>query len=378
MADQRSELEQHIRRLIAIAGPMPVSEFMDLCLGHPQHGYYITRDPFGGGGDFTTAPEISQMFGELVGVWAVAVWRQMGSPSQLRLIEFGPGRGTMMSDALRATKVVADFREAASIHLVETSPKLREYQENTLIGAGFPASWHATLAEIPAGPTIILANEFVDALPVNQVVKQDDGWHERRIGIGDDDRFVFTTAPEPIAHFDRTLPAGVRSAAIGDIFEWRSDRVVLDICRRLKSTGGAALVIDYGHVASAVGDTFQAVRSHRFTDPLAAPGEVDLTAHVDFDALAASAESIGVRVHGPVTQTEFLMRLGIEKRAATLKTGTPDKTSEIDAALERLTDRSQRGMGSLFKVIGLSASQLAGLPGLEKSSDLSTGGAAPR
>jgi SAM-dependent MidA family methyltransferase len=284
----------------------------------------------------------------------------------------------MMSDALRATKVVDDFREAVSVHLVETSPKLREHQEDVLIGAGFPASWHTELADIPAGPTIVLANEFFDALPVNQFVKQDDGWHERRIGIGEDDRLVFTLAPEPTAHFDRTLPARVRSAAVDAVFEWRSDRVLLDICRRLKSDGGAALVIDYGHVASAVGDTFQAVRSHRFADPLAAPGEADLTAHVDFDSLAASAESIGVRVHGPVTQTEFLMRLGIEKRAATLKRGTPAKASEIDAALERLTDRSQRGMGSLFKVIGLSAPQLKGLPGLERSSDLSAGGASPR
>jgi NADH dehydrogenase [ubiquinone] 1 alpha subcomplex assembly factor 7 len=375
MVEQRSDLEKEIRRLIAAAGPMPVSEFMGLCLGHPLHGYYMTHDPFGGGGDFVTAPEVSQMFGELIGLWTAAVWRQMGSPPDLHLIEFGPGRGSMMNDALRATKVVPDFRQAASVHLVEMSPNLRDRQQSTLIGCGFPLYWHADLSTIPAGPTIVLANEFIDALPVNQVVKLADGWHERRIGVGDDDRFAFVVAPEPIPHFDRTLPRGVRSAAAGAIFEWRADRMVLDICRRLKSDGGAALVIDYGHLASAVGDTFQAVRWHRFADPLLAPGEVDITAHVDFEAVAATAESIGMRVHGPVTQGDFLMRLGIEKRAATLKRAVPEKAPDIDAALQRLTDRSSRGMGSLFKVIGIAMPQLAGLPGLERSSGSAPGGA---
>lgn len=366
MAADRSPLDTEIRRLIVAAGPMPVARFMALCLGHPQYGYYATRDPFGGGGDFVTAPEVSQMFGELVGLWAVAVWQQMGSPRRTRLVELGPGRGTMMSDALRATKVVPDFREATTVHLVETSPTLRERQQDTLIGSGFPVSWHGTLNDVPEGPAIILANEFFDALPVNQAVKQEDGWHERRVGIGDDGRYVFTVAAEPIPHFDKVVPRALRSAAIGAIFEWRPDHCVLDLCRRLRRDGGAALVIDYGHFASAAGDTLQAVRSHRFTDPLAAPGDVDLTAHVDFEALATAADSIGARVHGPVAQADFLMRLGIEKRAAMLRKSAPEKAGEIDAALERLTDRSPRGMGSLFKVLGLSAPQLAGLPGLER------------
>jgi SAM-dependent MidA family methyltransferase len=366
MADERSPLDMEIRRLIGAAGPMPVSQFMALCLGHPQYGYYLTRNPFGGGGDFVTAPDISQMFGELVGLWSVAVWRQMGSPAELRLIELGPGRGTMMSDALRATKVVPAFREATTVHLVETSPALRERQEDALIGSGFPVAWHQSLDRVPEGPAIVLANEFIDALPVNQAVKQKDGWHERQVGIGEDGKYVFTLAAEPIAHFERTLPMAVRSAPDGAIFEWRLDHAALDLCRRLKRNGGAALLIDYGHVTSAVGDTFQAMRSHRFTDPLMAPGEVDLTAHVDFEALAAAADSVGARVHGPVTQADFLMRLGIEKRAAMLKRAAPDKAGLIDAALGRLTDRSPRGMGGLFKVLGLSARSLAGLPGLER------------
>jgi NADH dehydrogenase [ubiquinone] 1 alpha subcomplex assembly factor 7 len=376
MAEERSPLDAEIRRLITAAGPMPVSQYMAMCLSHPQYGYYRTRDPFGRGGDFVTAPEVSQMFGELVGLWAVAVWRQMGSPAALRLVELGPGRGTMMNDALRATKVVPDFREATTVHLVETSPVLREHQGETLIGCGFPISWHETLDEVPAGPILVFANEFFDALPINQCVKQDDGWHERQVGIGDDGKYAFAIGKDPIAHFERTLPPPVRSASSGAIFEWRPDHVVLDLCRRLKG-GGAVLAIDYGHMASAPGETLQAVRSHRFTDPLAAPGEADLTAHVDFQALAAAADSIGARVHGPVTQADFLMRLGIEKRAAMLRKSAPDKADEIDTALERLTDRNPRGMGRLFKVMGLSARQLSGLPGLERSRDTSAPGASP-
>jgi SAM-dependent MidA family methyltransferase len=376
MADERSPLDSEIRRLIAAAGPMPVSQFMSLCLGHPQYGYYVTRNPFGSHGDFVTAPDISQMFGELLGLWAVAVWRQMGSPAELRLVEFGPGRGTMMSDALRATKVVPEFREATTVHLVEMSRALRERQEEALIGSGFPIMWHGGLDDVPEGPTIVLANEFIDALPVNQAVKQDDGWHERQVGVGEDGKYTFVVAAEPLAHFDRTLPASVRSAPVGAIFEWRPDYAVLDLCRRLKRSGGAALLIDYGHVTSAVGETLQAVRSHRFTDPLSAPGEVDLTAHVDFEALAAAADSIGARVHGPVAQADFLLRLGIEKRAAMLRRAAPDKSSEFDAALTRLTDRSPRGMGALFKVLGLSARPLAALPGLERPRN--PAGGAPR
>ena len=366
MADKFSPLDAEIRRLVEVAGPMPVAEFMSLCLGHPEHGYYTTRDPFGAGGDFTTAPEISQMFGELMGLWAAAVWRRMGSPPDVHLVELGPGRGTMMSDALRAARVMPEFRQAAVVHLVEMSPALRTRQERTLADAGVTVLWHDTLADVPDGPSILLANEFFDALPVNQAVKQSDGWHERVVTVDADGELAFAVGSEPMRYFGQTVPAAQREAEIGAIFEWRSDHAVLEIGRRLAHGDGAALIIDYGHTQSAIGDTFQAVRGHQFADPLHAPGEADLTAHVDFEALAVSAETIGARVHGPLSQADFLVRLGLDKRAAALKRSAPlDTVAQIDAALERLTDPSPRGMGGLFKVIGLSTPRYASLPGLE-------------
>lgn len=364
--DDVTPIEAEIRRLIAIAGPMPVSEFMALCLSHPKHGYYVTRDPLGSAGDFTTAPEISQMFGELIGLWAASVWRLMGSPEHLSLIELGPGRATMMADALRAARVVPDFRNALAIHLVETSPTLQNRQRQTLARTDVPVLWHQTLSEVPDGPMVILANEFFDALPVGQAVKQAGGWHERVVDVDEAGNLTFGIAREPMRFFEQTLPPKVRAAEIGAIFEWRSDHIVLELGRRVVRGGGAALIIDYGHVESAVGDTFQAMRSHHAANPLTAPGQADLTAHVDFQALGVAAESIGANLHGPLTQAEFLYRLGIEERAAVLRrSAPPDRRGEIDSALARLTDTGLREMGSLFKVIGLSAPHLNVLPGFE-------------
>ncbi len=194
MADQTAPLEAEIRRLIALAGPMPVSEFMALCLSHPAHGYYITHDPLGRTGDFTTAPEISQMFGELIGLWAAAVWHQMGEPPLVRLVELGPGRGTMMLDMLRAAHVMPEFRKAAAVHLVETSPALRARQKETFGNIDVSIAWHDALADVPDGPAIIVANEFFDALPVNQAIKQADGWHERVVRVDQDGNLVFGVA----------------------------------------------------------------------------------------------------------------------------------------------------------------------------------------
>jgi NADH dehydrogenase [ubiquinone] 1 alpha subcomplex assembly factor 7 len=369
MSEGKAALEAEIRRLIAIAGPMPISEYMALCLGHPQHGYYTTRDPFGSAGDFITSPEVSQMFGELVGLWAASVWRMMGCPENVRLIELGPGRGTMMADALRAAHVVPEFRKAVAVHLVESSPALQRRQQQTLRAVDVSILWHDSLADVPGGPAVILANEFFDALPVNQAVKRDDGWHERVVEIGSGGDLAFGVGAEPMRFFEQTLPVRARSADLDAIFEWRSDHVVLEIGRRLVHEGGAALAIDYGHVESALGDTLQAVRGHAFAGPLMTPGLADLTAHVDFEALALSAETIGARVHGPVIQAEFLRRMGIETRAAALKkVAPPSKAAEIDTALARLTDTNARGMGFMFKAIGLSHPQLATLPALEKGS----------
>jgi SAM-dependent MidA family methyltransferase len=363
--DHLSPLEKEIRRTIAATGPMPVATYISLCLTHSQHGYYVTRDPFGASGDFTTSPEVSQMFGELMGLWAAAVWQMMGSPQPARLIELGPGRGTMMRDALRAVQVVPDFRDAVSVELVEISPVLRDLQRNMIVDTGIMPTWHESLADVPSGPCVILANEFVDALPVHQVVKQADGWHERVIGLNASGKFVFGIAPEPIEHFLPMVPRHLRDAPTGSIFEWRPDNLAFEIGRRVRDNG-AALIIDYGHAESAIGDTLQAVGQHAFADPLEAPGSVDLTAHVDFQALGRAAESMGAAIYGPVEQSEFLLRLGIAERAESLKMrATPEQAAQIDAALTRLTHGSRTGMGQLFKVLALGDPKLGPLPGFE-------------
>ena len=364
MAEDRSPLETEIRRLIAAAGPMSIAEYMLLCLTHPQYGYYVTRDPLGVHGDFITAPEISQMFGELIGVWMVAVWQQMGSPENVRVVELGPGRGTLMSDALRAAKVVGDFHAALVVHLVEISPKLQQAQEQLLEGLGVPILWHSALAEVPSGPVIIIANEFIDALPVHQAVKRADGWHERVVEIAPSGELAIGIARDPLPHFEATLPRGLRQAPEGSVYEWRSDTVALEIGRRVR-TDGAALIIDYGHARYGLGETLQAVAGHSFTDPLRALGEADLTAHVDFAALAQSAQIIGGRIHGPISQRDLLRGLGIDKRAAALKTRAPERAAEIDQALARLTATGPRGMGELFKALAIADSKLGKLPGFE-------------
>jgi NADH dehydrogenase [ubiquinone] 1 alpha subcomplex assembly factor 7 len=365
MADDRSPLENEIRRLIAVAGPMPIANYMRLALTDPQHGYYLACDPIGAAGDFITAPEISQMFGELIGLWMASVWRQMGAPENVRIVELGPGRGTLMIDALRAAKVVKDFHAAIVVHLVEISPKLQEIQQRRLQDCEVPLLWHAALTDVPSGPSIIIANEFVDALPVHQAVKRADGWHERVVAIAPDDNLVLSIASDPLPHFDATLPRGVRLSPEGSIYEWRSDAIALEIGRRVRSDG-AALIIDYGHAWHGLGETLQAVAGHAFTDPLRAPGLADITAHVDFMALAQSAEIIGGRVHGPVSQRDFLRRLGIDKRAAALKAHVPrGQGAEIDQAVSRLTAAGPKGMGELFKALAIADPKLGPLPGFE-------------
>jgi SAM-dependent MidA family methyltransferase len=363
---ETSSLEAEIRRRIVAAGPMPVDEYMALCLSDREHGYYMTRDPLGARGDFITAPEVSQMFGELIGLWMAAVWKRMGEPESIRVIELGPGRGTMMSDALRASKVMPAFREAVVLHLIEISPVLQGQQEAVLQDLPVPMFWHVALKDVPAGPAIIVANEFFDALPVNQAVRTERGWHQRLIGIDDQDRLAFTVAPEPMPHFERVLPAEIRAAAPSSIYEWRTDTVAMEMGRRLSRDGGAALVIDYGHAKSTVGETLQAVGAHAYADPLTAPGTVDLTAHVDFATLALMVESIGAASFGPLAQGEFLRRLSIETRAATLKTkATEARAAEIDAALVRLTGTRPADMGALFKAAAYAHPKLGTPPGFD-------------
>src|SRR3954462_456113 len=343
---------------------MPVWRYMELCLMHPRYGYYVSRDPLGREGDFTTAPEVSQMFGELLGLWTASVWKQMGSPQFLRLIELGPGRGTMMADALRALRVLPPLYQALHIHMVEVNPVLRDRQSATLAGVRNIA-WHDSIDDVPEGPSIILANEYFDVLPIHQMVRHENGWHER-VSEGDaTGKPQFGAADQPTPRFEVLLPPLVRAAPGGAVFEWRPDAEIMKIARRVREQDGAALIIDYGHLRSDAGDTFQAIARHSFADPLKNPGLADVTAHVDFEALARSAENIGARVHGPVPQGEFLQRLGIETRALTLMAkATPEVSETVSEALKRLIGGGRSGMGSMFKVIGISDPRIETLVGL--------------
>lgn len=343
-------LEGELVAMIAAEGPLSLDRYMALCLGHVRHGYYMRQDPFGRAGDFMTAPEISQMFGELAGVWCAAAWQSMGAPSPFRLVELGPGRGTLMADLLRAARVVPGFLEAVRVHLVETSPVLRQRQNATLARAGLAIEWHSGLDDVPAGPTILIANEFFDALGISQFVRSDGGWHERLVGIDPSGKLALGLAPHPTPA--RLLPHWAQSAAPGEVIEVAPARrdAAHAIGARLKHMGGAALIVDYGHVRSAPGDTLQAVRAHRFQDILDRPGDSDLTSHVDFEALVGALRSGGSAVHGPLTQGAFLSAMGLAERAEALKRNADaEARAEIDAAAGRLAAESQ--MGHLFKVI---------------------------
>jgi SAM-dependent MidA family methyltransferase len=332
-------LSQIIAAEIREKGPMPLDRYMALCLGHPIHGYYVTRDPFGLEGDFTTAPEISQMFGELIGVWCVTAFQAMGMPAHFNLVELGPGRGTLMADLLRAAGKVREFGQAAQIHLVETSPVLRRIQHRTL---GEQAAWHDSFATVSMGPTILIANEFFDALPVRQFERREGNWFERRVGLSAGGRLIIG-----LAQTIEPLPA----VPDGAIIESAPDRLALahEIGTRLSAAPGSALIIDYGHAASGQGDTLQAVRKHEFTGLLDAPGEADITAHVDFEALRIAFRQTGCNVHGPITQAQFLKALGIELRADRLG-------EEARLAASRLAGEHQ--MGNLFKVMAITSANL--------------------
>ncbi|MCU4180968.1 class I SAM-dependent methyltransferase [Bosea sp. BH3] len=352
-------LEAEIVEIIRADGPMPVSRYMGLCLGHPRHGYYTTRDPFGREGDFTTAPEISQMFGELIGLWAAHLWQAMGAPARFRLVELGPGRGTLMSDMLRATRILPGFREAASIHLVETSPALRARQAAAL--TGFDPVWHDGLASALEGPVILVANEFLDALPLDQFVMTQEGWRERLVGLDSEGKLAFGLAAQAEGALGVSAPAG-------SVFEQPSLAldIVGQVAGHVAAEGGAALFIDYGSVRSGYGDTLQAMRKHGFVDPLAQPGEADLTVHVDFERMGHAALKAGAALHGPASQRDFLLALGLAQRAQALSLkADADQRDAISAAFDRLIEPGETGMGELFKVLALSRPDLPLLPGFD-------------
>lgn len=341
-------LEALITAMIREDGPMPLDRYMALCLGHPVHGYYMSRDPFGPEGDFITAPEISQIFGELVGVWCAAAYQAMGAPSEFQLVEFGPGRGTLMSDILRASRVMPGFRDAARIHLVETSPSLRKLQAEKLGGG---VIWHESLASLPAAPSIVVANEFFDALPVRQFEARSGQWMERRVGLGADGRLVIGLSAQHLDH----PPAA--DGAILELAPARDD-VARELGARLAQSPGVVLVIDYGHVVSTLGDTLQAVRRHKFCSILDRPGEADLTAHVDFESLGAALRQGGALTYGPITQRQFLLSMGLEARTALLsRSAQPAERKVIGRAVERLAAENQ--MGNLFKVMAVTSPGLS-------------------
>jgi SAM-dependent MidA family methyltransferase len=358
-------LEREIRSLIETQGPLDVSRYMALCLAHPEYGYYTTRDPFGQSGDFTTAPEISQMFGELIGVWCAEVWRLMGSPARLVLAEAGPGRGTLMKDALRAGKVMPGFLDAVELHLVETSPVLQEMQREMLKGTLSAIAWHGETRTLPDdAPMIAIGNEFVDALPARQFQKKSGRWHERKIGLGADGGFAFGLDPAPLLEFEGELAERLTPAPDGAIFERRELSPVAEMLTCIAAHGGAALFIDYGHAQSGFGDTLQAVQGHDYAEPLESPGEVDLTSQVDFEALATLASDT-VRAFGPVPQGNFLRKLGIEARSEILqRNAKPEMKDEIGIALTRLIGPTP-GMGELFKALAFAHRSLAELPGFD-------------
>ncbi|UEM22023.1 class I SAM-dependent methyltransferase [Skermanella mucosa] len=357
----------HLKRRIAVEGPISVATFMGDVLGHPRYGYYITADRFGAAGDFVTAPEISQMFGELIGLWCAHTWSAMGAPDRVNLVELGPGRGTLMRDALRAAAMVPKFRDAARVHLVETSPVLRERQRELLapVLEDCPPRWHDALAGVPDGPLLVIANEFFDALPIRQFVKTAHGWTERMVDVdeaGGGFRFVLDRRPGPV---EALIPADIRELPPGSVFEAcpAALAVAHELGARLATSGGAALICDYGHPVSAAGETLQAVRRHAFVPVLESPGTADLTAHVDFGMLIEAARSGGASAWGPTTQGAFLTALGIRERAGQLRRrATPAQATDIDSAVHRLIDGTE--MGTLFKVLALTDPRQEGAAGL--------------
>ena len=350
-------LHDHIVARIAATGPMRIDEYMTTCLLHPTAGYYTTRDPLGTQGDFVTAPEISQMFGEMIGLCLAQYWLENGAPDPFTLAELGPGRGTLMADILRACRGVPGFVAAARVHLVEVSPTLQDIQRDRL--SDFDVTWAASVEDLPDQPLILVANEFFDALPVRQLLRDGAGWRERQVGL-QDGALAFGLGP---AQPQPALSDRLQDTQDGDLVEScaAATPVIATVADRLRAQGGCALIIDYGDWRP-LGDTFQAVHGHRKVSPLATPGEADLTAHVDFAALAEAAAPC---VHSQLTpQGVFLERLGITDRARTLAAGMSDRQLDAHvAAHRRLTHPDE--MGNLFKVMALMPPGATPPPGLE-------------
>lgn len=350
-------LEKALIARIEATGPISIADYMAECLMHPEHGYYQQQAVFGAEGDFITAPEISQMFGEMVGLWLADRWIKMGRPESLQLIELGPGRGTLMADILRATEPVEDFQDALNVHLVEASSQLRDEQRKRVP----TAMWHDSLRTVPEGPALIVANEFFDALPIHQFEKRDGIWLERVVGVADGNLAPMLAQAGPQVSL---IPNHLKQSPEGCVLEVcpAALSVIGDMAERFSLTSGAALIIDYGYRKSAPGETLQAVADHAYANPFSNPGQADLTAHVDFEQLARAATEKGLKSYGAANQGIFLMSIGLGARAQHLaRSSEPAVQEQILADLTRLTADDQ--MGSLFKVLALQSYDLPPPPG---------------
>ena len=354
-------LRDRLVRDIRESGPITVADYVTRCLHDPRDGYYATRPRLGPGGDFITAPLVSQMFGELIGLWAVETWRRLGAPDRFHLIEVGPGDGTLMADALRAARIDPAFLEACDLVLIEPSAPLRAAQERMLADADRPPRWARALEAFePDSPLILIANEVLDCLPARQFVKTGDGWAERCVGVTDDGALTFGL---------KAITGGFKRPAFevepGQTVEISDQQAMFgrEAAALVKAASGAALLIDYGRARPEPGDTLQALRRHQKVDPLASPGEADLTQWADFPTVLEAAVHAGADVTGTMGQGEFLERLGIEPRADRLKEGRPDAAAIIDRQLTRLTADDQ--MGTLFKVCAIFSPRSLVVPGFE-------------
>lgn len=354
-------LRDRLAREIALTGPMSIADYVTRCLHDPQGGYYATRPAIGATGDFITAPMISQMFGELIGLWAVELWERLGAPERVRLVEVGPGDGTLMADALRAARLAPEFLRAVDLVLIEPSPPLREAQARMLADSDVHPRWVSSLDRIETdAPVILIANEVLDCLPARQFVKTEDGWAERCVGVTDDGGLIFGL---------KAITGGFKRPAFevepGQTVEISDQQAAFgrDIAGLVKAASGAALLIDYGRARPEPGDTLQALRRHEKVDPLDSPGEADLTQWADFPTVLEAAVHAGADVTGTMGQGEFLERLGIEPRADRLKEGRPDAAPIIDRQLARLTADDQ--MGTLFKACAIFSPRTLVVPGFE-------------
>ena len=376
-------LFDRLRAQIAQDGPISVAEYFTRCLHDPRDGYYATRPALGAGGDFLTAPGVSQMFGELIGLWLLETWTRMGRPSPVRLVEIGPGDGTLISDILRAAKLLPAFLDAADPWLVEVSSPLRTLQAVRLDGAPLTPRWADRLEAVPAGaPILLVANEVLDCLPARQFVKTDDGWAERMVGLDEAGELAFglkALAPPPVGEAARmrrwgerthlgllpppsaspTPPPWGEDLPAGSFMESSPAQAALgsELGHRIARDGGAALLIDYGRDAPGPGDTLQALKAHAKVSPLAEPGQADLTVWADFPAVLAAAIEAGAQTGSILTQGDFLRGLGIEARAQALCQARPDQAEVVARQLDRLTGPDQ--MGALFKVVCIHAPGLA-------------------